>query len=139
MEHGVQLPDEYDQISEDLEPFWGMEPSWLGSLEAEQEKSEGLYTISKNDSGLKVALVFGKDATDLDEKDLPRGAADILTLLQDVQQHLPNFRAVFSHLDNPDLTTDYGVKQALINAAASQTRVLSPEHDTQPYTNRKYV
>lgn len=133
VEHGVQLPDEYDQISKDLEPFWGMEPSWLESIEAEQEQSEDLYTISKDDTALKIALVFGKDATDLSEKDLPRGAADILALLQDVQQYLPKFRAVFSHLDNPDLTTDYGVKQALLNAAAGQTRALSHEHDAHPY------
>ena len=38
MEHKVQLPDEYDRIYHDIEPFWGVSPEELGKGQVEREK-----------------------------------------------------------------------------------------------------
>ncbi|TEB27987.1 hypothetical protein FA13DRAFT_1736176 [Coprinellus micaceus] len=44
-EHNVQLPDEYDQIHADLEPFWGVEPADLRKTQEELEKKKDSVSV----------------------------------------------------------------------------------------------
>ncbi len=114
------LPDEYDQIWRDLEPFWAMEPSDLERFVEEAQAEVETYTIGRDNMTSPVALVnyTFADPEHWKEKNALRGADDIVELLKDVQQHLPPFRAVISPMDNPMLLADARTRGQLLAAAA---------------------
>lgn len=109
----VQLPDEYDQIYHDLEPFWGMEPKELIALQAEQELQPDSYTLGQNAEGKLEILQTAFRGNE----GLINHAYMILEHLKSIEDILPPFRATFSPHDGPNLLTDYGVKSALLEAA----------------------
>ncbi|KAG6883534.1 hypothetical protein C0993_005630 [Termitomyces sp. T159_Od127] len=116
--HNVQLPDEYDQIHADLEPFWGMHPRDLQRLEREWGKHADSYTIGKTAAEDRIAIL-DYVITSKSGHDLKGGAYEVMELLKDVEHAIPPFRAVFSPHDNPNLHTDWELKdQALKHAAA---------------------
>ncbi|KAG6918814.1 hypothetical protein DXG01_011566 [Tephrocybe rancida] len=117
--HNVQLPDDYDQIYEDLEPFWGMNPVDLQRMQSDWEGHSDSYTVGKTASS-RIALVNSSlPGNSKVEHELSLGAYDIMEILQDVEDAIPPFRAVFSPHDNPNLPTDWELKdQALKHAAA---------------------
>ncbi|TFK34614.1 glycosyl transferase family 90-domain-containing protein [Crucibulum laeve] len=120
-EHNVQLPDEYDQIARDIEPFWGYHPLDLQQIQAEQESHTDSYTFGKT-IGSEIRLMNFSFVPEPGPNVL-RGAEDILALLKDVQQHIPPFRAVFSPHDNPILLSDYDIKKKFTDAAATGSYV----------------
>lgn len=101
--HDVGLPDEYDQIYHDLEPFWGLEPSYLLELQAERELKKDTYTIGKNASGQIDVLTTSFHEGRYEQ--LIGNAKMILTVLRDIEHLLPDFRATFSPHDSPNLVT----------------------------------
>ncbi|KAJ3975638.1 glycosyl transferase family 90-domain-containing protein [Lentinula raphanica] len=119
--HDVQLPDEYDQIHHDLEPFWGLQPSYLLELQMERESKEDTYTIGKNAEGkldvLKTA--FHEGAYD----QLIVGANEVVDILRDIEDELPSFRATFTPHDSPNLMTDFVVKGTLLEAASTNSYI----------------
>ncbi|KAF8918437.1 glycosyl transferase family 90-domain-containing protein [Mucidula mucida] len=117
--HNVQLPDEYDQIHRDLEPYWGMDPADLQDLHAELEATKTDFSVLSNSrrSGLRVTIHGSESRTALDVKEM----------LSEVQDHLPPFRAIISHDDRPNRLRDFGIEDALLEAAATET-VLSAKH-----------
>ncbi|KII83965.1 glycosyltransferase family 90 protein [Plicaturopsis crispa FD-325 SS-3] len=122
-ENNVQLPDEYDQIYRDLEPFWGMDPRDLQRLVAEREAHVDSYTIGKA-AGSPIGFVNMTLPEDPEKrKALLSGAWGLLELLEDVQDFIPPFRAVFSPHDNPDLAIDYELKTMALEAAAARTYI----------------
>lgn len=121
MEHDVQLPDEYDQIFRDLEPFWGMEPSDLFSTQAELEAKTDSYTIGKATKNASVGiLAYAFQDGRYDQ--LIAGSREILGFLKKIEHLLPEFRLTISPHDNPNRLSDWGVKQTLMEAAAAKTR-----------------
>ncbi|KAJ6618125.1 hypothetical protein B0H10DRAFT_1687422, partial [Mycena sp. CBHHK59/15] len=98
--HIGQLPDEYDQIHADLEPFWGIEPKDLLSIQSELEAKIDSYTLGKTaTSGVSVVNTsFQQGRYD----QLIKGSEAILDLLRDVEDFLPPFRAVFNPHDAPN-------------------------------------
>lgn len=124
--HNVQLPDEYDQIWSDLEPFWGMDPVDLNRLQLQHEGHIDSFTLGKNEGeSIKLLNVSVSDPSHWEDKNLLRGAEDILDLLQDVQHHLPPFRAVVSPHDNPTLFSDFDSKSLALKAASKHSCKLS--------------
>ncbi|KAF7973136.1 hypothetical protein HWV62_16184 [Athelia sp. TMB] len=117
----VQLPDEYDQIYRDLEPFWGMEPHDLRRLQAAHEGHMDSYTIGKDNAADPVSVLKVSFSYTGSEKDKAhRGQAlEMIGTLKDVQQWLPPFRAVFSPHDNPNLFTDWEVRSMMVRAAGA--------------------
>ncbi|KAF8632883.1 hypothetical protein AX17_004729 [Amanita inopinata Kibby_2008] len=117
--HNVQLLDEYDSITRDLEPFWGVSPSDLRDIQAKQELTTDTFTIAKNASENPTALarVSFSDPETWEQRALLRGLDEILALLEPVDHLLPNFRLIFSPHDNPNLLSDHAVKQAFLDAA----------------------
>ena len=102
MEHDVQLPDEYDQISHDLEPFWGMEPSDLFLIQAELETKLDSYTVGKTSKDAPVGILthaFHDGRYD----QLIAGSHAILELLNKIEHLLPEFRFTVSPHDGPNL------------------------------------
>ncbi|EJT99491.1 hypothetical protein DACRYDRAFT_69191 [Dacryopinax primogenitus] len=54
--HGVQLPDEYDQIMRDLESFWGMAPRDVRRMQSLARGKEGTYNIASSSVKGKIEL-----------------------------------------------------------------------------------
>ncbi|TFK24115.1 hypothetical protein FA15DRAFT_687615 [Coprinopsis marcescibilis] len=119
--HNVQLPDEYDQIYKDLEPFWGIDPKDLIANQAELETKKDSYTIGKTETGTIEVLAYAFEDGKYDQ--LIVGSKRIIDLLQDIKEDLPEFRATFSPHDGPNRLSDYGVKQAALDAALSREYV----------------
>jgi hypothetical protein len=120
--NNVQLPDEYDFIYRDLEPFWGINPTDLLALQSAQEDVPDSYTIAKTLGSLsKVVKTSFREPEKVKERGLLRGAEEILDLLYDVEHLLPPFRIVVSPHDNPNLLSDYFIKNATLEAAAAGT------------------
>ncbi|KAG6853997.1 hypothetical protein C0991_011654 [Blastosporella zonata] len=122
-ENNVQLPDEYDQIYKDLEPFWGYHPLDLQQIQNQQELHTDTFTLGLNETNqLDVLRVsFASSANNYNPYNLLSGARSIMEILKDVEKDLPSFRAVISPHDSPALFSDYQVKEMALDAASSQT------------------
>jgi hypothetical protein len=116
-DNNVQLPDEYDQIvrylsspmtsadpfqNRDLEPFRGMKPAYLHSLQPQWEKSPGTYVLECNAHGKSGCHVAKKtfDTAEDERVGLER-AHEQLGLLKDIEKYLPHLRVTFSGHDGP--------------------------------------
>ena len=96
-----------------------MDPLDLQNIENEWEGFKDSYTIGKETNGRIDIVNFTLPGNENVQFDLKGGAFDIMELLEDVEQFIPPFRAVFSPHDNPNLHTDFELKsQALAHAAA---------------------
>ncbi|KAJ7591707.1 glycosyltransferase family 90 protein [Mycena floridula] len=118
--HNIQLPDDYDSIHNDLQPFWAIRSEDLAKSlsDLESRSDHDSYTLGKNATS-RVGVVhtaFGPGRYD----DLIRPSARIIDLLRDVEEFLPPFRAVFSPHDMPRHLSDYSLKKAHLDAANSQ-------------------
>ncbi|KAF8340940.1 hypothetical protein F5887DRAFT_978521 [Amanita rubescens] len=112
--HGVQLLDDYDSIIKGLEPFWGISPSDFKNTQGKQERTTDTFTIAKNASfnPTYLARTSFSDPETWQQRALLRGLDEILALLEPVDDQLPNFRLIFSPHDNPNLLTNYEIRQA---------------------------
>lgn len=118
--NGVQLPDEYDQIYNDLEVFHGIAPSDLIKSQAENEKRKDTYTIGKKADGGPVEVVawaFQEGRFD----QFIVGSKDIIKLFDIVRDLLPPFRMTFTPHDAPHRVSDYSITSALLDAASSHS------------------
>lgn len=116
-EHNVQLPDEYDQIWHDIEPYWGLDPVELQQFQFKQESLPESFTIGKAENAPITVL---NDS--LSNPELLRTSQGIIPLLKPVEEHIPPFRAVISPHDNPYAFFDYNIRQAALEAARSDKR-----------------
>lgn len=119
-ENDVQLPDEYDTIWRELEPFWGVDPIELLKIQAIQETRTDTFTIAKTEeTDSSVVATSFSDPETSEQRALLRGLDEILDLLAPVEDALPPYRAIFSPHDNPNLLSDYHVKKATLDAASA--------------------
>lgn len=117
--HNVQLPDEYDQIYADLQPFWGITPTDLQKIQREWEGRYDTYTLGKAE-GEPLHIVTDKLPDDpVKCKGLLMGGYETIRLLEDVQHLLPPFRAVFSPHDSASIFINHAAKSLALKAAAS--------------------
>lgn len=90
----MQLPDEYDQIYKDLEPFWGMSPSHVQTLQAEYEGEPGTFTLSNGRSGFRHVRVIESSVSSPTELEVMEKRSEMqINVLGNVSQWLPPFRA----------------------------------------------
>lgn len=119
-ENQVQLPDEYDQIYDDLEPYWGINPTDLQKIQRDWEAHADSYTVGKDAPADSIVMVnYTLPGNAGVKHELAEGAFQIMELLEDVEDHIPPFRAVFSPHDNPNLPTDFELREMALDAAAS--------------------
>lgn len=117
MKHNVQLPDEYDEIYYDLEVFWGVDPEDLKHNQEELEKGFDVTTVAKTLSSPEFEIVHTTIRGD------PSGAFkrinDILDLIGDIEHELPPMRISFSHHDNPNMLSDWRIRNIALEAASN--------------------
>ncbi|KDQ16303.1 glycosyltransferase family 90 protein [Botryobasidium botryosum FD-172 SS1] len=118
VDNNVQLPDEYDQIYKDLEPFWGVRPSELQKARKKRESDPGTYTIGKTATGRSLELLTHA-LNDQETKSGLGRAREYILLMDDVAQWLPEFRATFTAHDAPNQFYGYDLRQNGIDAAAA--------------------
>ncbi|EAU89266.2 Cap3p [Coprinopsis cinerea okayama7 len=115
--YNVALPDEYDQIYREIEPYWGADPRQLQQSQREIEDGWDAITLGKDKPEDPISLLKHTDRTSNIESHLSLGVPAILKLLEEVQDYLPPFRAVFNLHDNPSIHKDYELFQMGIQAA----------------------
>lgn len=119
VEHNVQLPDEYDEIYQDLEPYWGIDPLDFQKNIEQLEAQENTVVIAKTEQNSFIEVVDYHLPQDSVQMLLDR-IDNVLEFLKDIEHHLPPFRAVFSPHDNPSMLSDYGIKSMALEAAAAR-------------------
>ncbi|KAL4258252.1 Protein O-Glucosyltransferase/Glycosyltransferase 90 [Pleurotus pulmonarius] len=119
-QNDVKLPDEYDSIYEDLEPFWGIRPRDLLQIQAAQENIPDAYIIAKElNSSIGISNVVRSRINPMPMEALISGYQGLFNLLKPVEHMLPPFRIPVSPHDSPNLVSDYDVKTSALNAAAA--------------------
>lgn len=117
IKHNVQLPDEYDEIYHDLEPYWGFEPMDIAKTLQEIDEQDTIFTVLKtpSNSGLEIAN------SSLPQPDT--GFRDrihaIIGLTKDFARDLPPMHISISPYDNPDKLSDWRIKHMAMDAARS--------------------
>jgi hypothetical protein len=128
-ENAVRLPDEYDMIYRDLEPYWGMSTADLARIQSEWESHVDSYTIGKivheGKAGKMSLLNMSLPHPNEERHRLLLGAWEIIEMLEDVEEFIPPFRAVFSPHDNPNLPFEYLLRTSAIEAAAKHESAFS--------------
>ncbi|KAG2074475.1 hypothetical protein BDR04DRAFT_1093212 [Suillus decipiens] len=132
--HNVQLPDEYDQINIDLAPFWGITPTRLQAIQLAHEGYEHSYTLVK--STPSGPLHIGNETLPADEhtrESLLVAANQLLELMEDVQDELPLFRAVFSPHDSPNVFITNEMRTRYVEAGNRGEPIDPQFQDPPPY------
>ncbi|KAG8904911.1 Glycosyltransferase Family 90 domain containing protein [Tulasnella sp. 403] len=131
--HNVPIPDEYDRIHHDLQPFWGIDPSELQKSQSGMESTNGTFTIASSNG--KVSLITptletGNADSDLDFNSRAKAQLD---LLLEVQASLPDFRATFRADDQPGQFVSHDLRTKAIDAAMKH-KTLDPSHSFENST-----
>ncbi|KAF8550378.1 hypothetical protein OG21DRAFT_1446675 [Imleria badia] len=135
VKHHVQLPDEYDEIFNDIEPFWGIDPHDLAATQEELETRNHVHTVEKTDGNPGFEVV----SSNLPEgrPDLPGRINDILALVREVDHELPPMRVSFSPYDEPDMLSYWQIKHMALEAAAKGTTIT--RDDMPPVTEPGWI
>ncbi|KAL7419480.1 hypothetical protein Q5752_006318 [Cryptotrichosporon argae] len=124
--HDVQLPDEYDQIISDLEPFWAFTPGELRALREEASDMSGMYTLScpgakRITRGATSRCTYAIQEEGLNEegRTVARERAEAqLALVRQIEDELEEVEAVFYSHDVPWQFVGHEYKSALEDAAS---------------------
>jgi hypothetical protein len=114
-QHNVLLPDEYDIIHHDLEPYYGISPRDFRALESEQEAHPDSWTMGK--AGSHGVMLVNMSLHEHSMQMHLSVAYEMLDTLKPVQDHLPHFRAVFNPHDNPYIVSSHDFKEQARAAA----------------------
>lgn len=125
VKHDVLLPDEYDEIYHDIEPYWGIHPEDLADAERELEERDDIIVVAKTPGNDKLEIVHTTFKTN-PSAHIAR-ISNILKLLEEVEHDLPPLRMSFSPHDNPNMLSDWRIKTMVMEAAKSGTTVRQKE------------
>ncbi len=114
----MKLPDEYDQIYLDLEPYWGVSPGLLQQMAQETEEVPDTFTIGKANGSDKITLLNLTPRNQQALEIILEQATAQIELIQDVSQWLPPFRATFTIHNRPIQLTNWRLKRAALDAAS---------------------
>ncbi|KZT35728.1 hypothetical protein SISSUDRAFT_1050919 [Sistotremastrum suecicum HHB10207 ss-3] len=124
--NSILLPDEYDQINRDLEPFLGVDPVALNEELKNEEGKSGSYTLVSRKGKVEAVKLDMKEGEEWKPK-------TIVGFLREVEGDLPDFRAVFSIHDGSSLYPHHAHRKAAIEAARSGTYADFSKIDTKKY------
>lgn len=120
-ENKVQLPDEYDVINERLEPFWGVRPLDLRRIMADWEDNSDVPVMVFGKNAGKPIRILKNGMPEGQEEEFERALRERLDILLDVEDDLPEFRAIISPGDTPNLLKDWELLQSAREAARKGT------------------
>ncbi|SJL16213.1 uncharacterized protein ARMOST_19732 [Armillaria ostoyae] len=135
--NNVQLPDEYDQIYRDLEPYWGVNPVDLARIVSEWEGHKDSFTLGKEE-GHRVGLVNYTIRDPSTHGHVLSGAQMLGELLEDVDEFLPPFHAVFHPHDNPEHVTDWELRDKMFEHARAGTYI-DVDHPVVPIRDHGWI
>ncbi|KAL7425261.1 hypothetical protein Q5752_000949 [Cryptotrichosporon argae] len=96
-EHGVELPDEYDQIERDLKPFRALHPRDLKARIDAASRLQDTYTLKVRHGSIRTSSAFG-DIHGADQR--LEGQTE---LLRPVAKWINDFAVVYSVHDTPSV------------------------------------
>lgn len=121
VKHDIQLPDEYDEIYNDIEPYWGLDPADVAKSIEEAEMRDSMFTLAKTSSNHGLEIVYSTFAG-TDDSFRERTTA-IIDLTREFGSDLPPMRIPFYPHDTPTMHTDWRIKQMALDAAKRGTTV----------------
>ncbi|KAG6887517.1 hypothetical protein C0995_014655 [Termitomyces sp. Mi166 len=98
-----------------------MDPHDLQRLQFEWEAHSDSYTIGKTGDGPIMIVNYSLPNMKPGDHDLRSVGYEIMELLKEVEDKMPPFRAIFSPHDNPNLPTDWELRNQAIKHAAAGT------------------
>ncbi len=119
-ENNVQLPDEYDIINERLKPFWGVRPIDLREIVNDWEDNSDVPVMVFGKVADRPLRIMKNGMPDADKTMFAEGLLERLQLLRDIEDDLPEFRAIISPADTPNLLIDWELREAALEAAAKR-------------------
>ncbi|KAG8949524.1 Glycosyltransferase Family 90 domain containing protein [Tulasnella sp. 424] len=121
-QHKVPLPDEYDRIYHDIEPFWAIDPAELAKSQSALERQGGTFTIISHDGKVTAQVQHppsesGEAEHIIREHEFKMRAEGQAELLKTVQEWLPNFRATFGNDKLPSQFVTNRMRESAVRAA----------------------
>lgn len=116
----VHNVDDFEQIMDDLRPFWGVEPSVIRSLAAHMSEDEG--------AGVSGIHIRNKKIWKLTNNNWR--ADTFAKMLEKFVQHLPDMDIAMNRLDQPRLVVPWDDMQALLAKEVASRHVL-PESSAE--------
>ncbi|THG96539.1 hypothetical protein EW145_g7761 [Phellinidium pouzarii] len=120
-ENKVQLPDEYDVIHDRLEPFWGIRPSDIRRVMADWEDHSDIPVMVFGKSEGRPIRILKNGMPEAEATTFAQGLRQRLNFLLDIEENLPDFRAIISPGDTPNLLADYELLEEAREAARKGT------------------
>lgn len=121
-ENKVQLPDEYDIINERLEPFWGIRPLDLRRIMSDWEDNSDVPVMVFGSTGYgKPIRILKNGMPEAEASMFAQALKERLSVLLDVEEYLPEFRAIISPGDTPNLSADWELLKLAKTAAQKGT------------------
>ncbi|EIW72778.1 hypothetical protein TREMEDRAFT_26330 [Tremella mesenterica DSM 1558] len=122
--HNVQLPDEYDQIYDDIEPFFALTAERIKESVKIAKAKQGIYTIvcqkveTATGRSSECSYNLKEEGMHSDGQRIPRQRAEAqLSLLKDVESELEEVEAIFYSHDGPfHIVDDEHLTQDIVGA-----------------------
>ncbi|KAI6096328.1 glycosyl transferase family 90-domain-containing protein [Pisolithus croceorrhizus] len=119
--HDIQLPDEYDEIYHDIEPYWGLDAADLARSVEELGTWDDIFTVVKTSSNSGLAIV---NSTVPESNRILRDRIEaIIDLTKDFGVDLPPMRIQLSPRDDPRMHTDWRIREMALSAARNGTTI----------------
>ncbi|KIN94740.1 glycosyltransferase family 90 protein [Pisolithus tinctorius Marx 270] len=135
VKYDVQLPDEYDEIYHDLEPYWGLDPADLAKSVEELATWDDIFTVEKTSSNSGLVIV---NATVPESNRVLRDRIEaIIDLTKDFGSDLPPMRIQLSPRDDPRMHTDWRIRDMALSAARQGTTI--PQSRLPPITEGGWI
>lgn len=110
--------DDFDQIMDDLRPFWGVDPTIIRSLAANMPGEPG--------SGLSGIYIRDHKVFKDEAKDDSWRSTVLVTLIEKIVEHLPDMDIAMNRLDQPRLVVPWEDMQELLDKEVA-SRQIPPE------------
>nr|ODN77252.1 hypothetical protein L203_06332 [Cryptococcus depauperatus CBS 7841] len=126
--HNVSLPDEYDQIHNDILPFFALSPSTLIRRISEAAQLPDTYTLSIKHGSLRARSAYSRRIEGADQR--LEGQA---MLIRDVAKWLPDTTLVFSVHDTPRSVVSWDHRRELLERIGDD-EYLDEDEEIDTYT-----
>ena len=117
----MQLPDEYDVINKRLEPFWGIRPLDIRRIMSDWEDHSDVPIMVFGKVDGKPIRILKNGMPETEKTTFAMALRDRLNFLLDVEEYLPDFRAIISPGDTPNLLADWELLESAREAARKGT------------------